>query len=550
VQLQFFTNISHELRTPLSLIIGPIEKIQKEDPLSLHGHAYQVINKNANRLLHLINELMDFRKSESGVLKLHVMPGSAENFLEEISEEFSELAQQKKIDFKIIPGHTQTSTWFDRQIMEKIIINLIGNSFKYTPDGGVITLETFDSLKNFKPSFENELILPAEFKSEYSIYFRVADNGIGISKESIEHLFERYYRISESHMGSGIGLAFVKSLATLHKGSIHVYSEKNKGTEIIVGIPCSQNDYLKSERWLKGNEAGVKLESINSNITEQINNSKPELKKPVVIPPSILIVEDNDELRQFLKETLEPVYKISEAADGKAGFEKATEETPDLIISDIMMPVMNGIEFCRLIKSTIETSHIPFMMLTAKDGLESRIEGTETGADYYFSKPLSTELLELTIKNVFLQKQKIKDRYQKDYHTEVKELAHSVKDKEFLEGLIGVIEANLTKPEMNIDFICTQIGMSRTKLFTKIKNITGQSIGDFIRTIRLKKAAQLLTLQDMSITDVMYGVGIQTQSYFTKAFKNEFGKTPTQFLKDLQTNKNQIQKNITNNNLL
>jgi DNA-binding response OmpR family regulator len=481
---------------------------------------------------------MDFRKSESGVLKLHVMPGSAENFLEEISEEFSELAQQKKIDFKIIPEHTHTSTWFDRQIMEKIIINLVGNSFKYTPDGGTITLETFDSLKNFKPSFENELILPAEFKSEYSIYFRIADNGIGISKESIQHLFERYYRISESHMGSGIGLAFVKSLTALHKGSIHVYSEKNQGTEIIVGIPCSRNDYLKSERWLKGNEAGVKLESINSNIAEHINNSRQELKKHVVIPPSILIVEDNDELRQFLKETLEPVYKISEAADGKAGFEKAIAETPDLIISDIMMPVMNGIEFCRQIKSTIETSHIPFMMLTAKDGLESRIEGTETGADYYFSKPLSTDLLELTIKNIFIQK------------PEVKELAHSVKDKEFLEELIEVIEANLTKPEMNIDFICTQIGMSRTKLFTKIKNITGQSIGDFIRTVRLKKAAQLLTQQDMSITDVMYGVGIQTQSYFTKAFKNEFGKTPSQFLKDLQANKNQTQKNSANNNFL
>ena len=248
----------------------------------------------------------------------------------------------------------------------------------------------------------------------------------------------------------------------------------------------------------------------------------------------VLIVDDNDELRHFLKETLANQYHVTEATDGKSGFEKARDESPDLIISDIMMPEMNGIEFCRLVKHDIETSHIPFMLLTAKDGIESRIEGTGSGADFYFSKPLSMELLELTIRNIFTQKERLRERYLGDYYAEVKELAHSSKDKEFLAALIEIIEDNLSSPEMDIDYVCTKICMSRTKLYNKIKSMTGQSIGDFIRTLRLKKAAQMMTGQHISITEVMYSVGIQTQSYFTKAFKREFGKTPSQFLKDLR----------------
>jgi DNA-binding response OmpR family regulator len=366
----------------------------------------------------------------------------------------------------------------------------------------------------------------------------VADNGIGISKESIAHLFERYYKISESHLGSGIGLAFVKSLTLLHKGNIYVYSERNKGTEIIIGIPCAKDDYSKKERWMKNKEVVSKLESIQANydhylpIVEEKQISK---KKEAVTPnkPAILVVDDNNELRQFLKESLNTHYTISEAVDGESGYEKAKEEFPDLIISDIMMPGMDGIEFCKIVKEDIETSHIPFLMLTAKDATESKIAGVESGADFYFSKPLSIELLELTIRNIFKQKQKLKEKYLNGHNAEIKDLAHSSRDKTFLDNVIEIIESQLSNPEMNIAYVCTQIGMSRTKLYNKIKGLTGQSIGDFIRTIRLKKAARLLAHEDISITEVMYSVGIQTQSYFTKAFKNEFGKTPTQFLKDL-----------------
>jgi ligand-binding sensor domain-containing protein/signal transduction histidine kinase/DNA-binding response OmpR family regulator len=535
VQLQFFTNISHEFRTPLSLILGPIEKLQKDDPSPGNHHYYKIIYRNANRLMNLINELMDFRKSEAGVLKLHVMPGSINSFLNELYEEFSELAVQKNIAFQVTSPKVNTEIWFDRQVLEKIAINLIGNSFKYTANGGMITVEILESLDHFKPSFENELVLKNDYPGKKYIYLRVADSGIGISKDSIVHLFERYYKITESHLGSGIGLAFVKSLTLLHKGHIHVYSKRNEGTEIIVGIPVSKDDYEDNELWMHNHkEAGARLESIQAKNEQDFSNvEKGNAETEHRTIPYILLVDDNEELRNFLKDSLGSKYHIIEAADGNTGLTMANEEFPDLIISDVMMPGMDGIEFCKIIKENIETSHIPFLMLTAKDSIESKIEGVESGADFYFSKPLSLELLTLTIRNILNQKQKLKTKYFKDHYTEAKELVHSRKDKEFMDQLITIIESHLTNPDMDVDYICTQIGMSRTKLYQKIKNVSGQSIGEFVRTIRLKKAAQLMTQQDTSLSDVMYNVGIQTQSYFTKAFKKEFGKTPSQFLKEL-----------------
>jgi signal transduction histidine kinase/ligand-binding sensor domain-containing protein/DNA-binding response OmpR family regulator len=537
VQLQFFTNISHEFRTPLSLILGPIEKLQKENPLSTNSHYYKVIYRNASRLMNLINELMDFRKSEAGVLKLHVMPGNISLFLYEMQEEFSELAAQKNIRFEVSGLQGDTDIWFDRQVLEKIAVNLIGNSFKYTASGGTITVEILDSLDGFKPSFENELVLKNEYPGKKYIYLRVADSGIGISKDSIVHLFERYYKITESHLGSGIGLAFVKSLTQLHKGHIYVYSERHKGTEIIVGLPVGKEDYEPGELWLHNNKTpGARLESIqakNENDLSPADNPVPSgnESRPV---PYILITDDNEEMRNFLKDSLGTQYHIIEAVDGHSGLAIAKEEFPDLIISDVMMPGMNGIEFCKAIKDNIETSHIPFLMLTAKDSIESKLEGVESGADFYFAKPLSIQLLSLTVRNILTQKQKLKTKYFRDHYTEAKELVHTRRDKDFMEQLISVIELHLTDPDMDVDYVCTQIGMSRTKLYQKIKAVTGQSIAEFIRTLRLKKAAQLMTQQDVSLTDVMYSVGIQTQSYFTKAFKKEFGKTPSQFLKELE----------------
>jgi DNA-binding response OmpR family regulator len=333
-------------------------------------------------------------------------------------------------------------------------------------------------------------------------------------------------------------LAFVKRLIFLHKGTIQVYSEINKGTQIIIAIPCSENDYLKEELWpYNNNEIGVQIESINlKNDLDYAAIEKPTVKnqkRKNTVKFCILIVDDNDELRTFFREILEHEYYIIEAKDGEEGIKKAKEESPALIISDVMMPVMDGIEFCRFVKDDFETSHIPFILLTAKDAQESRLQGAKSGADYYFSKPVSTEILLQTIKNQLNQQQKIKDRYLKDYQVEVRDLVHSTKDKEFMDRLLKIIENKLEEPELNIDYVSREIGVSKSKLYKKIKDITGQSSNEFIRTIRLKKSIEIMTNEDVSVTEVMYRVGISSHSYFTTAFKKEFGLTPSKFQQQL-----------------
>ncbi len=540
VQLQFFTNISHEFRTPLSLILGPIEKLKNEDLRTEFEHYYNTIHRNATRLMNLINELMDFRKVESGALKLKVMPGNLGQFLNDIVEEFKDLTTKKQITLTINNEENYSQTWFDRQVLEKIVLNLLHNSFKYTAEDGKINIEVFNSLNQFKPVFENELIVKNDYQAGSYFYIRVSDNGIGISKESIQHLFERYYRIASAHLGSGVGLAFVKSLTLMHKGNIYVYSERNKGTEVIIALPSTKESYQNDERWFEtANEgAGVRLESINykseHHYIDPDNAGQPQNPIKAQGKEHVLIVDDNDELRHFIKESLSPFYHISEADNGNKGLIKAKDESPDLIISDVMMPVMDGIEFCRMIKNDIETSHIAFIMLTAKGSIEATIEGVESGADTYFSKPIRVELLLATIRNIFEQKNKLKERYFNNYHAEARELVHSTKDKQFMDKLINVINNELINPDLDVDYICQEIGMSRTKLYQKIKSISGQSIVEFVRSFRLKTALQIMTHEDVALSEVMYRVGIQTQSHFTKAFKKEFGKTPTQYLQDIR----------------
>jgi len=526
VQLQFFTNVSHEFRTPLTLILGPLEKMMKEYTHLSVNRYFQTMHRNAQRLLSLINELMDFGKLESGSLRLCVQPGSLTAFMDELSEEFRDWAAQKEIDF-CLEGSVPGEVWFDRQVLEKIVLNLLHNSFKYTKAGGRITLQVLSSLEGFTPSYDNALVMKNNFRGGRYVYIRVADTGIGISAGSIHHLFERYYRITESHLGSGVGLAFVKSLALLHKGDIYVYSQRLKGTEILIGIPIGEGDYLTEEKRVAVVEGGVRLESFPAARTET---------KGVNLPPveTILLVEDNEELRHFLKESLSPFYQVMEAADGKEGLARAREIAPGMIISDVIMPGMNGFDLCRAVKQDIDTCHIPFLMLTARTAASAQMEGLDAGADYYFAKPLNMELLLLTIRNRFDQDRKLKERYSRDSQVEAMDLVHSGKDREFMKRLLETIDSQLSNPDFDIDRLCQEMGMSRTRLYQKIKGISQQSIGDFIRTIRLKKAVQIMTHEDVTLTEVMMRIGIQTQSYFTKAFKKEFGKTPTQFMQEMR----------------
>jgi len=540
LQLQFFTNISHEFRTPLSLILGPLEKIKEIDFSKKLAPYFHTIDRNANRLLNLIHELMDFNKVASGVLKLRVQKADLCGFLEEIIDEFRHLSENKKLqlitkDVEILGG-----VWFDPGILEKIILNLINNSFKYTAENGIITVEVFLSADEIKPPFENELIIKNHHRAKKYFYIKVTDNGVGISKKSIAHLFERYYRVNSSHLGSGVGLAFVKSLTLLHKGDIYVFSEIQKGTEIIIALPLGDNSYSNDEKWGQLTAEGlVNFESVLPSGQLTDNPEKAEIQitpdgECIKATEIILLVDDNEELRDFYKKSLGEAYQIIEAIDGQAGIEVAKNGSIDLIVSDIMMPVMNGIDFCKAIRSDIETSHIPFIMLTAKNRLESQIEGVESGADIYLAKPVSLTLLQLSIKNIFEQRRKLRDHYVKDFYAEAKDLVNSTKDREFIEKLFLILDSQIINPELDVDYICREIGMSRTKLYQKIKGLTGQSIVEFIRSFRLKKAIQIMTHEDVSISEVIYRVGIQTHSHFTKSFKKEFGKTPSQFLQEIQ----------------
>lgn len=541
IQLQFFTNISHDLRTPLTLIMGRLEKLMKEEIGTAAGHHFSSLCKNADRLMNLINELMDFRKVESAALSLKVAKGNIEQFIDEITDEFIVLAHEKQLSLSFKKNLTVTDTWFDRQIMEKIVLNLIHNAIKYTPAGGKITVEIAEPANITANSYKNELLIKNAHQSKKSLAIKVTDTGIGIDKESLKHLFERYYRVTESHLGSGIGMAFVKSLVALHKGEICVYSEKDEGTEVVVKIPCSRDDYSSTEIWDQALPADtVRLGSVISTLqytTEASSTAVEDLIEEIntdTIKKHILVVDDNPEIIELISDSLSNHYQVSSAADGAAGTVKAKDEQPDLIISDIMMPGMNGIDFCRLIKEDLDTSHIPFLLLTAKDSIESEIEGIGSGADYYFSKPINFKLLGLTIKNIFDQRQKLKNHYAKGHQSEVRELAHSVRDKEFIDKLLLLINANMTDTYLDADFLSAEMCMSKTKLYNKIKSITGQSTGEFIRSMRLQKAKEIMIHEDVFITDVMYRVGMQTQSYFTRAFKKEFGIPPTQFIQKMK----------------
>jgi signal transduction histidine kinase/ligand-binding sensor domain-containing protein/DNA-binding NarL/FixJ family response regulator len=540
-QLMFFTNISHEFRTPLTLILGPLETLIKQNQSEILDSSYQLMHRNAKRLLNLISEIMNFRKIADQIIKLQVQEVTIKDFANNLAQEFNALATKKNISFttRSTPDAFLSLTGFlDIQLVEKILFNLLNNSFKYTPEGGEILLEILTDINKFEPSYGTGFKLINEtHNGKAHIYFRIYDSGIGISNESIHKIFDRYYRVSTEHLGSGVGLALVKSLTELHKGDIYVYSERNQGTEIIIGIPIGKGDYLDNEILSGDHSLEHKLEPIDHSIlAPSVKKEDNSLFSKEKSGKRVLIVEDNDELLAYLKSTLSDTYQIYQAGNGNDGLKLAIEHIPDLIISDVMMPGMNGIEFCRLIKEKFETRHIPFIILSARDAIDAKIAGMESGADFYFAKPISAELLLLTIHNLFEHSERIKDKYAKNYLSEATELVHSDKDKEFVSKLLNVIEDNIKDPGLDVDYLCNSLFISRTKLYQKIKSISNQSVGDFIRTTRLKKAIKIMTHEDVPLYEVAERTGLQSSSTFSRAFKKEFGKSPLQYIQALKKN--------------
>ncbi|WP_158798763.1 hybrid sensor histidine kinase/response regulator transcription factor [Pedobacter sp. L105] len=534
-QLVFFTNISHDFRTPLTILMGSIENLIGQNQNPTVDHSYQFILRNARRLLNLVTELMNFRKIADKTIKLQVQPVWIDQFCLDVVQEFEILADRKQITFKINqPAEQHTAVqplYIDVEVIEKILFNLLSNAFKYTKAGGEVILDVVDDISNFTPRFKKGIEFLHPLRAKSYIYFILSDSGIGISPEWISKVFDRYYRVNHQHLGSGVGLAIVKSLAELHKGDIYLYSEPEKGTQIVIGIPSEADFYEASERIMPNQSLEKQLEKIDSFSIELVSEEETiSGEEDVKSKKTILLVDDNDDLRHYLKQIFKTQYLILEANNGKTALNVASQYLPDLIISDVMMPDMDGIEFCENVKETFETSHIPFIILSGKDELETKIKGMASGADFYFSKPFSNELLLLTVQNIFEKAEKVKERYIKNYLAQATDLVHSEKDKKFIAELLSLVEQNIKDPNLDVDFLCNQLFISRTKLYQKIKSISNQSVGEFIRTIRLKKAVQIMTHEDVPLYEVAERTGFLSSSNFSRAFKKEFGKSPLQYI--------------------
>ena len=526
-QLRFFTNISHDFRTPLSLIMASVEHMQQQYG---NNHYIRLLNSNTRRLLNLVNELMDFRTVENGNMKLKVHLSNINRFVQEVASDFQEYALQKEIDYTIqCDPALSASVYFDEQIMEKVIMNLLNNAFKYTGNGGHIVVETRLDKEPFRSGFKNSYKIQSNPELVRTFSILVKDTGVGISAESIAQVFERFYKVdsddTEAHIGSGIGLALVKSLVLFHKGAISIYSERNKGTEMLVQFPLDKEMYDAAE--LLENEASAKNMTLSYFIEPESDKQESFLLRD---RKRILLVEDNEDLRGLMAGHLRASFEIVEAGNGAEASGIVEEMEIDLIISDIMMPVKNGITLCREIKENMNYSHIPFIMLTARGGLENQMEGLDSGADAYFEKPVDFGLLKLTVQNIFRQQQNLKEHYARNYFVDSRELAANQQDNKFISRLIEIIESRIDQPDMDVSYIASELSMSRSKLYAKVKSLTDKSIVEFIRSYRLRKAATLLIEENLSIRETMERIGIESQSYFTRVFKNEFGMIPTAFI--------------------
>ena len=507
---RFFANISHEFRTPLTLISGCLEDLTKRDGEEENHVRISVMQKNADRLRQLIEQLLDLSKLESGKLTLNVAPINPGNFLRAITSSFSSWAAQKQIVLSVdVPQH-EVLGYMDEDVLEKIINNLLSNAIKFTPQQGQVSLL-------------------ADWNAE-ELNVHVQDNGPGIPAAKIHQIFERFYQVDDSNTriqeGSGIGLALVKELVSLHHGQIAVESQPGKRTSFKVTIPIHEKYYSSSEIGsVQNNKTSKSFVEFDKNAAVETYS---EFTGDSSEKPIILVVEDNIDLGRYIGDHL-PGCGIILAFNGTDGVNKAFHHVPDLIISDVMMPEMDGIEFCKKIKEDEKTSHIPVILLTAKADVESRLEGLETGADDYMTKPFNARELQTRIKNLILQREKLRERFSRTVILKPKDIAITSPDETFLEKVMAIVENHLSDSEFSVDVFQKEIGTSRMQLHRKLKALTGHSAGEFLRIQRLIRASEMLSKTDDNISEVCYQTGFTSLSYFAKCFKKQFGITPKDF---------------------
>lgn len=530
LKLEFFTNISHEFRTPLTLLKGPLEYLlDKGDKLkqTVVQEQYAVMQKNTDHLLRLVNQLLDFRKINQGKMHLVVRNTNIVDFIKEVAEPFQFMAHRGQIDFEIVSSRKKLITYFDHDALEKIMNNLLSNAFKFTPENGGVIVE-----------LSKEKIKELDF-----VVINVKDSGAGIPKEKIDAIFKRFYAegnsVNVNPDGIGIGLSFTKSLVELHQGSIDFISTQGKGTEFIIKLPIqkkaykdisgitikeiSESDYLVRSTESESFAIGINDEIVDGSLTD----SRSKL-------PVLLVIDDNNDIRTFIKQSLGDDFTIYEAENGKQGFQIASTIIPNVILSDVLMPIMDGLEFCRLIKSQKETSHIPVLLLTAKSSEESQMEGLKLGADDYLTKPFNMEVLKLKLANIISQRSEMRKRFNRNIAVKPSEITVTSTDEKFLDQSMKIVEKHMMNTDFNVEMLVKEMGLSRSNLYLKLKELTGLSSSEFIRNIRLKRAVQLFESSDLSVKEIMYMTGFNTASYFSKCFKKQFGIIPSEYVKRIK----------------
>jgi signal transduction histidine kinase/DNA-binding response OmpR family regulator/streptogramin lyase len=535
LKMQFFQNISHEFRTPLTLILGPIEKLLDDTvPEDTQKRELRMMRRNAQRLLRLINQLLDLSKLEAGGMKLQASNGNIVSFVKGVTMSFHSLAERKEIFLDVRANVEKLEVYFDKEKMEKVIINLLSNAFKFTPDYGEIIVSL---ALTPDPSPSGRGVDPAQRAGD-GVRVSVRDTGIGIPPEKLSHIFDRFYQVDSSTIraqeGTGIGLALVKELVTLHHGTITVTSEPGKGSEFVISLPLGKS-HLKREEIIESNV--IVDHHIGSGIIAKHHISVSE-KEEILSgtqdgnednKPLLLVIEDNTDVREYIRSYLVPTYAVLEAKDGAEGVEKAKETIPDLIISDVMMPAMDGYEVCSRLKQDEKTSHVPIILLTAKAAKEDKIGGLETGADDYLIKPFDSSELLVRVKNLIESRRKLREKFGKEIVTlKLNEVAVNPVEQEFLKKVMDSIEKKIGDEQFGVNELAYAIGLSSKQLQRKLKGLANTTANDFIRSFRLQRAKELLQKDSATIAEVAYSVGFSSPAYFTKCFQEQFGTTPSE----------------------
>jgi len=526
-KIQFFTNISHEFRTPLTLILSPLEEIIQEKDFQFSNEIkekHNIIYKNAKRLSRLINELMDFRKLQFNKMSINASAINLISFVEEVVSHFEEEALSKNIILSIDFTEEEIEIWSDPTMLEKIIFNLMSNAFK-----AIVNDDGFITVTISKPSSKMLLPLVDELNPVPVVELRIKDNGLGIKKENISKVFDRFYQVNEMdnqyYGGTGIGLELVRNFVDLHKGKIELSSEINNGSEFKLYFPLGYShltefNHQKHQKTEKIQSSEIKKNDIkNSELFNKTNISNKKL---------ILIVEDNFELRTYLKNELKQEYYIKESENGLEALEKANKFLPDIIITDVMMPIMDGFEFCERLKSDIRTSHIPLLMITAKGMQIDKVKGIDSGADVYLNKPFNMNVLKSHLKQLINSRKILIDKYFKGPNMNFQMDNATSIDKEFITKVLSFINDNISNDKLNVENLAGELLLSRSKLYRKIKALTGDTANEFIRKIRLENAKRLIENSELTISEICYKVGFSSPSYFTKCFRDHFNILPTE----------------------